>query len=80
MRLRFIFEFGKKPELLDLAGAETGADPRIPNLVFSWVSWQRPNVSWEFRKDMDDEAQNYWLSLRAFAGSQRFLEDALQRT
>ncbi|HEC29975.1 MAG TPA: hypothetical protein ENI65_10355 [Gammaproteobacteria bacterium] len=78
VQLRFIFEPGKEPELLDLAGAETGADPRIPDLVFSWVSWRRPDVSWAFRKGMDDESQIYWLSLRAFAGSQRFLEDVLE--
>ncbi len=78
VQLRFIFESGKEPELLDLAGVETGADPRIPDLVFSWVSWRRPDVSWAFRKGMDDEAQIYWLSLRAFVGSQKFLEDALE--
>jgi len=78
MQLRFIFGSGKEPELLNLAGAETGADPRIPDLVFSWVSWQRPDIGWQFRKGMDDDAQNYWLSMRAFAGSQRFLEDVLE--
>jgi len=78
VQLRFVFESGKEPELVDLAGAETGADPRIPDLVFGWVSWRRPDVGWELRKGMDDDAQVYWLSLRAFAGSQMFLEDALK--
>ncbi len=78
VQLRFIFEPGKEPELLDLAGAETGADPRIQDLVFGWVSWRRPEVGWELRKGMDDDAQIYWLSMRAFAGSQMFLEDALR--
>ncbi len=78
VQLRFIFESGKEPELLDLAGAETGADPRIQDLVFGWVSWRRPEVGWELRKGMDDDAQIYWLSMRAFAGSQMFLEDALK--
>ena len=78
VQLRFIFETDKQPELVDLAGAETGADPRIPDLVFGWVSWGRPDVGWELRKGMDDGAQAYWLSLRAFAGSQIFLEDTLK--
>lgn len=78
VQLRFIFEAGKEPVLLNLAGAETGADPRIPDLVFSWVSWRRPDINWEFRKGMDDAAQIYWLSLRAFVGSQKFFEDALE--
>lgn len=78
VQLRFIFESGKEPELMNLAGAETGANPHIPDLVFGWVSWRRPDIDWELRKGMDDEAQIYWLSLRAFAGSQIFLEDALE--
>ena len=78
VQLRFIFESGKEPELVDLAGAETGADPRISDLVFGWVSWRRPDVGWELRRGMDNDAHVYWLSMRAFAGSQMFLEDALK--
>ncbi len=78
VQLRFLFESGKEPELVDLAGAGTGADPRIPDLVFGWVSWRRPDVGWDLRRGMDDDAQIYWLSMRAFAGSQMFLEDVLK--
>lgn len=78
VQLRFVFEPNNQPELLELAGAETGADPHIPDLVFGWVSWRRPDVDWDLRKGMDDDAQTYWLSLRAFAGSQIFMEDALE--
>ncbi len=78
VQLRFIFESGKEPELLELAGSETGADPHIQDLVFGWVSWRRPEIDWELRKGMDDDLQIYWLSLRAFVGSQMFLEDALE--
>lgn len=78
VQLRFIFESGKQPELLDLADAGTGTDPRIPDLVFGWVSWRRPEIGWQLRKGMDDDDQVYWLSLRGFAGSQMFLEDALK--
>ncbi|RUM92603.1 MAG: hypothetical protein DSZ28_09375 [Thiothrix sp.] len=78
VQLRFIFESNKEPVLVDLAGAETGADPSIPDLVFGWVSWRRPDIDWDLRKGLDDDAQIYWLSLRAFAGSQMFLEDVLK--
>lgn len=78
VQLRFIFESGKEPVLIELAGAETGADPGIKDLVFGWVSWRRPEVDWDLRRGLDDDAQEYWLSLRAFAGSQMFLEDALE--
>jgi len=78
VQLRFIFKAGKEPVLMDLAGAETGSDPHIQDLVFGWVSWRRPDIDWDLRKGMDDDAQIYWLSLRAFAGSQMFLEDALE--
>ncbi|MGD2130255.1 MAG: hypothetical protein PVJ33_06915 [Lysobacterales bacterium] len=78
VQLRFVFEKGKEPELVEFAGVETGTGPHIPDLVFGWVSWQRPGAEWELFQGMDDDLQNYWLSLRAFSGSQMFLEDALQ--
>jgi len=78
VQLRFIFKHGKEPKLLDLAGTATGADPRISDLVFGWVSWQRPDIGWDLRRGMDDDTQSYWLSLRAYTGSQIFLEDTLQ--
>lgn len=78
VQLRFVFEKGKEPELVELAGTETGADPHIPDLVFGWVSWQCPGTGWELLQGMDDDLQTYWLSMRAFAGSQIYLEDMLQ--
>ncbi len=78
VQLRFIFKHGKEPMLLDLAGTATGADPRISDLVFGWVSWQRPDIGWDLRRGMDDDTQSYWLSLRAYTGSQMFLEDTLR--
>lgn len=78
VQLRFIFESGNQPQLVDLAGAETGTDAQLSDLVFGWTSWRRPNDKWELRRGMDDEDATYWLSLRAVAGSQMFLEDALK--
>jgi hypothetical protein len=78
VQLRFVFEKGKQPELLEFAGVENGADPHIPDLVFGWISWQRPGPGWELLQGMDDDLQAYWLSLRALSGSQMYLEDILQ--
>ncbi|HEX23219.1 MAG TPA: hypothetical protein ENH21_07295 [Chromatiales bacterium] len=78
VQLRFIFKAGKEPRLLDLTDTAIGANSQISDLVFGWISWQRPDVGWDLRKGMDDDAQDYWLSLRAYAGSQMFLEDTLQ--
>jgi hypothetical protein len=78
VQLRFVFEEGKEPELMEFAGVENGTDPHIPDLVFGWISWQRPGVGWELLQGMDDDLQAYWLSMRAFSGSQMFLEDVLQ--
>jgi hypothetical protein len=78
VQLRFVFEKGKEPELVEFTGVENGTDPHIPDLVFGWISWQRPGNGWELLQGMDDDLQNYWLSLRAYSGSQMFLEDILQ--
>ncbi len=78
VQLRFVFAKGREPELVEFSGTENGADPLVPDLVFGWVSWQRPAIGWRLLQGMDDDLQAYWLSLRAFSGSQMFLEDALQ--
>ena len=78
VQLRFVFEKGREPELVEFAGVENGTDPKVPDLVFGWISWQRPAIGWKLLQGMDDDLRAYWLSLRAFSGSQMFLEDVLQ--
>ena len=75
VQLRFVFEAGREPHLLNLAGSETGADVGIPDLVLSWESWRSPDKPFDVVSAMDSAA--YALSLRAYAGPQRFLEDTL---
>jgi len=75
VQLRFVFEAGKEPELLNLASSETGTDARIPDLVLSWESWRNPEKDFNVITAMDEAA--YGLSQRAYAGPQRFLEDSL---
>ena len=76
-QLRFIFAADKQPELLSLAGADTGTDPHISDMVVSWESWRPPDVNFNLLQGLDDYA--YALSLRAYAGPQRYLEDALHQ-
>lgn len=78
VQLRFLFEKGKEPELVEFSGVANGTDPHIPDLVLGWISWQRPGIDWNLLQGMDDDLQAYWLSQRAFSGSQMFLEDVLQ--
>jgi hypothetical protein len=76
VQLRFIFTPGNGPELLNLAGAETGTDAGFPDLVFSWESWRPPNQAFSLKQGLDETA--YGLSMRAFAGPQRYLEDTIR--
>ena len=74
-QLRFVFQPEYHPALVSLDGKRAGNDSRFPDLVLSWESWSPPDVKYNFIKGMDSSA--YRLTLRAFAGPQRFLEEAL---
>ncbi len=77
VQLRFVFEAGGEARLLNLAASETGTDARIPDLILSWESWRSPDKRFDVVSAMDTAA--YGLSLRAYAGPQRFLEDTLHQ-
>ena len=77
VQLRFIFSPENCPYLLNLAGSDTGTDARIPDLVLSWESWRPPDQGFSLMTGLDESA--YGLSLRAFAGPQRYLEDSIRR-
>jgi hypothetical protein len=74
-QLRFVFKPEKRPVLLSLADSAAGADACIPDLVLSWETWHESSVRYSGLKGFD--AASYKLSMRAYAGSQRFLEDTL---
>ena len=74
-QLRFLFAEAKPIELLDFSGQEAGSDPTIDDLVISWEAWRPVGVDFNMMVGMDPEA--YQLTPRAYAGGQRFLEDAL---
>lgn len=77
IQLRFVFEAGREAQLLNLAGSETGTEAGIPDLILSWESWRGPDKRFDVVSAMDSGA--YGLSLRAYAGPQRFLEDSLHQ-
>jgi hypothetical protein len=77
VQLRFLFSPEKIPQLLNLVGAGTGTDAAFPDLVFSWESWRLPHRRFSLKEGMDDST--YGLSLRAFTGPQRYLEDGIRR-
>ncbi len=74
-QLRFVFQPEYYPELMSLAGARTGTDSRFPDLVLSWETWLPPHMKYNVVKGLDSSV--YRLTLRAFAGPQRFLEETL---
>jgi hypothetical protein len=74
-QLRFVFKAEKRPVLLSLADSAAGSDASIPDLVLSWEIWQESRVRYSGFKGLD--AASYRLSMRAYAGPQRFLEDTL---
>ena len=72
--LRLVFHQDRRPVLLSLDGRETGADAHLDDLVFSWEPWHPPGQRLDFVKALDDRFE---LSMRTYAGSQRYLEDVL---
>jgi hypothetical protein len=76
-QLRFVFRPDRPVTLVNLAAADAGGDTRLYDLVFSWEAWRAPGVDYDVMKGMDPT--RYALSLRAYAGAQRFLEDALSK-
>jgi len=75
--LRFIFAPQRSPELLNLAGSQTGTVASFPDLIFSWEAWRPPQSKFSIKEGLDESA--YGLTLRAFAGPQLFLEDSLRQ-
>jgi len=75
-QLRFVFKPEKRPVLLSLADSVVGSAACIPDLVLSWETWHESSVRYSGLKGLD--AASYKLSMRAYAGPQRYLEDTLR--
>ena len=77
MQLRFVFEKGCGPELLTLEDSQNGSLNTIDDLILSWESWRPFDTPYNMIKGLADE--RYMLTMRIYAGSQRFLEDCLHK-
>jgi len=72
---RFVFAPGSPLQLLSGAGVGTGGDATVPDLILSWEAWRPPGVPYHALKGLDPRA--FDLTMRTYAGAQRFLEDAV---
>lgn len=74
-QLRFVFAPGGAG-FLGGDTATVGEEDSLTDLIVSWEAWRAPGVDYQVMTGMDPSA--YELSMRAYSGVQRFLEDALQ--
>lgn len=74
-QLRFVFKAEQPVTLINLADDEEAGDPTLQDLIVSWEAWRGPTEGYDIREGLDPKA--YRLSMRLYAGPQRFLEDAL---
>jgi len=73
-QLRFVFEEGGA-EFVQAEHESVGEPEVLEDLVLSWEAWRPPGVDYDMVQGLDHNV--YELSLRAYSGPQRFLEDAL---
>ena len=76
VQLRFVFHENHRPQVLNADGSPDQSQPALDDLIFSWEAWRPSGTAWDFKTGLDSE--NYKLTARLFAGSQRFLQDALR--
>lgn len=74
-QLRFVFREDRPVQLLEMTGAAGGGRAELHDLVASWEAWRAPGHDYDVMQGM--AAGNYALSMRLYAGPQRFLEDGL---
>ncbi len=75
--VRFIFADDTPLTLLDPSGKPLFGDPAIQDLILSWEAWRAPGADFDAIAGLDPTT--YGLTLRAYSGPQRFLEDTLQK-
>ncbi|MEM9302757.1 MAG: hypothetical protein AAGE01_11630 [Pseudomonadota bacterium] len=75
-QLRFVFDHEHRPFIPGIQDIAMGIDPHLDDLIVSWEAWRPPQTSWDAVAGLDPET--YSLTVRAYAGAQRFLNDALR--
>ncbi len=74
-QLRFVFRADRPLQLLDLTDEAGGGSTELYDIVASWEAWRPPGVGYDMKAGLDADA--YHLTLRLYAGPERFLADAL---
>jgi len=74
-QLRLRFHEDKQPTVLNRDGGPMWPDPHVEDLVFSFEAWRPPGTSFNPRAGLDPNT--YALTMRCYAGPQRFLEDGV---
>jgi hypothetical protein len=75
-QVRFVFADGGA-ELVGGDPATVGVPDSLTDLVLSWEAWRPPRTDYNVLTGL--EPGSYHLTMRAYSGVQRFLEDALQQ-
>ncbi len=74
-QLRFVFEKGHEAELLTFSDPDSDERTHFEDLVLSWEVWRFRDDAYTPRRGLDEANP---LTMRAYVGPQRFLEDTLQ--
>lgn len=74
-QLRLKFDSDSRPRVLNREGGPMWPDPCLDDLVFSFEAWRSPGSSFQPLAGLDPST--YALTLRCYAGGQRFLEDGV---
>jgi len=75
-QLRLIFREDRRPCVLNEEGNPLSSDPYLDSLVFSFEAWRPPSLHFDPLAGLDPKT--YALTMRCYAGTQRFLEDSLR--
>ncbi len=74
-QLRMVFNPENCPVILNDAGNPRQPEPYVKDLVFSFEAWRPAGISFNPLAGLDPST--YALTMRCYAGSQRFLEDGV---
>lgn len=75
-QLRLIFRKDRRPMVLSHEGTPLSNDPYLDDLIFSFEAWRPPSLHFDPLAGLDPKT--YALTMRCYAGTQRFLEDSLR--
>ncbi len=76
-QLRFLFSPDAPGRIVGRDARSAGQQDVLEDLVLSWEAWRAPGDPFTVFKGMDPAS--FRLTMRAYSGPQRFLEDALNR-